>query len=1018
MAETKTNTNSVNDVLLDRENDEARKQSVRREWNALQHMLHLPRIEDLGNGEINVHESITNLIFDVRGALSNRAQINAEVLRSYTLESQRVGDAVAPDRSINIAQAWLNVIHANLTEEDIRGLIQNLPAAIQTLRTNPRNWITNNPVTFAGPPPCTGLVRIDLDHPVWAHGSRQEITARLLDQRPDRVGIRFMAALTPVGRTLNAQDIDAIFTATDDVIDPRLSLRPIEYNISANRRLSLDLPTLVRDNPDFAGFNRTQLDAHLQAMIGPDLDAYCAVIDRRTGNRVPITLAIASDIAQEVFTQLNLRSNNRLLARRVTLDNAIAARQPIDRLLSTSADNRELMIALATIQRDPTAASAIPQDQTARIQGDIQQNLQNLRTAQIIKNVEQLPLSEYTLEQIEESEDVLNDIAARASGGPGLPNGARVHIIHSPAHRPITTRRGVALTQVQANAIAARFGIRRESIHRSITVDVRNGTRENSAEFQAIIDLTVKGQEKLDESRNRLNNIRTNLDQLINSITENGFRDGTTIPNATYPLINRFLVQPPVRIPFVPGPIAPGTLAVQADQIDRNINLNALTAEVRLLLRNRQPRLDLRDVDFYQKRQEELEKQQRDNAEAGNQGLNGSEACWAVIRQGLINQGIRGPELEKTLMEMRNRVQASPESIRDRASLVDAAFPWDGEDETDRHNLEHWNHGREGRAISTGQTLRNNMPLIGASILSTAGAIVAGGAAGSALVLTGAAIPAGIAALYLGYRRLTGERFNAVQTYIDRLLPRTPDAHGHHGEDHGAPPFGIHIDDNPMHPSIRIPTLVRAYFGMKRLMALPEDNPRRVPETRQVVTFMRNIHRAILERTQLSFNNAAGMSQADMVQIHADGLKVEPAQLSAMTPIERMQRVQNYLINGFEDFADSNGGRYLKAIDQQSTVIYRHIDEGVQQYNKGRANRSAALKKYAYQNEFVSAAGVVNKSALLIKNVYWDAPKYVVKNTIIKPVKGAFSLLKKGALTFMGLSPSSGGHAGGHGGGH
>jgi hypothetical protein len=117
--------------------------------------------------------------------------------------------------------------------------------------------------------------------------------------------------------------------------------------------------------------------------------------------------------------------------------------------------------------------------------------------------------------------------------------------------------------------------------------------------------------------------------------------------------------------------------------------------------------------------------------------------------------------------------------------------------------------------------------------------------------------------------------------------------------------LGLGMNDNPYERRFRLPQLIDAYFRVKYLMSLPASNPLHLPESAQLVTFMRRLHQAIMDRSQESFNYASGMNNAELQQLRAAGMEVDAKTLPNMSMTDRMQTVHSFLHNG-QPYFDKN----------------------------------------------------------------------------------------------------------------
>lgn len=883
-----TNTQPPNDPRpLDRENDEAIAQSTRQHWSVLRHLLGLPSLLDLENfDQEQVAQRIANHIDHVRGGIAN-VDVLRDLLHEQFQQEEQISQRSFPEGSIvhhrqesglAAADAWLKVILQHFTEADVRALIEQLPASILTTNiVDGHVWMAIN--VDMGVLPLR-MIEIDLRHPIWRSGDVETIRQRLSGLSATQAGIDVFPEHPPITDITSA--INAIFDSAMEVVDPNLALYPIDLQgIPAGGNLTFDLPGLIRSHPETAAMNVQQLRAFFAAHQDIVDQHVIAIND-------PAHAGVAMDtVARVIFTQLRRPYTQPLASVQSSLADAIEARQPIERLLAGSADNRELMLALSIIQRDPQARHALDTEE----EEEIEQNTRRRTVASI-------------LHELSESQPIVLP-------APLPPNASLADIDNS----LLGLQTDIHTLQLELN----NWNVQ-ENAHRTALNAHQNALNSHQALQQNIAAATARNQ-----ARDQRHQANVNAYMSLPVATRATIPPPVADPHEPVPVLTPLPVTPPAPA-FTPiaGLISPfggvihtaeelktrlndyrrierdlmfaisqleerghlleqmctalneleiniaetyPTLTIlvdltgphfERDQVRANTRWGALALEIR----NNTPE-GLQTVEHYNEEIRRLRAEVEEQHEEEH-GPHGSEACWNVIRRGLQNQGMRGKELETNIGYMQSKLQRNDEAVRDMEALAESEFPYEGTEEAQ----EHWEEGK-----SSGRLLW---------------------------------------------------RYDAWHEYSERLY----DALGIHPEDLE--------DEDSHHPRqrrFRLPQLTNAYFATKYLSSLPESDPRCLPHIPEIINYQRGLHSAIIDRAQESYNNALGGSE----QLRAMG--IEPN----MTIGQRVQAAQNYLRN---DCAYLD--RYRPLFDQISNEAIRpvreRIDRSQQWVQRNAAVRGTAAK--------------------------------------------------------------------------
>ncbi|PIR53949.1 hypothetical protein COU75_03235 [Candidatus Peregrinibacteria bacterium CG10_big_fil_rev_8_21_14_0_10_42_8] len=356
-------------INFDREDNEAIGDATRRQWDAISHVLHLSALDRLADNaeQLQVTNRIVDLVNRTRGGAINTAQLTGQLNTQFTEERNARAPATPEGTSartmeqqqLAIAESWLQVIYRNVERKDITQLIADMPASIRPIDSPAGNneWVSYG-VTISTTPPVVTRITVDLQNPIWRSGSNQEIRARLDGKTLAQAGI-VTRPVVDISHTLNAADIDEIFKSKTNVVDPLLPLA--NTNLTAvplvgggNATVSVDLPRLFRDYPDTPGMDRAALQAHIAGLYPADINNILS----STGIDIATQITPAA-ITGRIFATLGRSITQSLASSESTLTAAIDSRQPIDSLLESTADNRELLLALSVFQQDPTTREAL-----------------------------------------------------------------------------------------------------------------------------------------------------------------------------------------------------------------------------------------------------------------------------------------------------------------------------------------------------------------------------------------------------------------------------------------------------------------------------------------------------------------------------------------------------------------------------------------------------------------------------------------------------------------------------------
>jgi hypothetical protein len=418
---------SDKNINFDREDNEAIGDATRRQWDAISHVLHLPALDRLADNaeQLQVTNRIGDLVNRTRGGAINAAQLTGQLNEQFTQERNSRAPSTPEgttartmeQQQLAIAESWLQVIYRNVERQDITQLISDMPASIRPVpgspTMSPDEWRVSG-VTIDGAPRD---IRIDLSNPIWRAGTKEQILTRITDTTVGQAGIRIMST-PPVtaSHTLSNAEATDILDSKADVIDPKLPLNsvalPSQTIAGVPTTVTVDLPRLFRHHPTTAGMNRAALATYLSTLSQDEYSDIVTGVNDGTGAAVDVDpVTTATQVVNRVYAALGRTATQPIASKESKLNDAIDSRQPIDDLLESTADNRELLLALSTIQRDPSAANA--NDNTiARNLLNAREKLTNEKTLRdAIESLKTLSKPSKTITALE------GEIAILAAGG-------------------------------------------------------------------------------------------------------------------------------------------------------------------------------------------------------------------------------------------------------------------------------------------------------------------------------------------------------------------------------------------------------------------------------------------------------------------------------------------------------------------------------------------------------------------------------------------------------------------------
>ncbi len=186
--------------------------------------------------------------------------------------------------------------------------------------------------------------------------------------------------------------------------------------------------------------------------------------------------------------------------------------------------------------------------------------------------------------------------------------------------------------------------------------------------------------------------------------------------------------------------------------------------------------------------------------------------------------------------------------------------------------------------------------------------------------------------------------------------------------------IGMTLRENPLATRRPLAELTHAYFRTKHFLALPEDDPNHLPGTSDVIAFMRRLHAAILRRTQESLH------RAEIQQLKALGMNIDADAVASMTLPQRVQAMHDLLRGGSSSYEST----FKSQLDAMAKRASRNRVEVIEGRETLQGNLLGAPK---------SAVGYLNPLAWLR-----GIGSAAASETGAKGIKAAWSATKNNAV--------------------
>jgi len=663
-----------------REDWEGQLKSTEQQFNAIAYLLGVSRTE-VADADARANESLKRIVdhmVNVRGRIAERAALYNVLRETYAqqlgvaearLQTQEATLSDPERRGYAVAEALLHTVDTHLKKEEIRAFLQEAPTAIRPVDGK---WKVN--VSLGG---IGTDIEIDLTHQDWKSGDQETIRKKLIGRRPSEVGI---ATTPPYNAPLKPEDVAEIFKSECDIISQRMPQWDLELSDfpAAGQRTMVDVARMLREAPQVANMNQATLEGELGGTLST-LYYNCVRAFDENSNRITPQPAPPA-ILPGLFAHLH-RTGRTFAQESSSLTDAIERRAAVENLVKSDATNRELLLALAAIRRDPTAADVIEfTSEGENIAKELEAENSLLQAARAVESIGGADEPNYSPNEIKRGEKIMNTVIQNAATYEGY-SSATDQLL------PVDLFTGLTGPDLAA---AQKTGIRQNI---NFEYKTKLGTSPASSNIDVFRKIAEKAQEKLQEftaESQKIDAIEVFLNDLGATLRERGIQPGALLA-ADYPKLRQYLK--------FTG--TPPFFGARRSQIGSKLRTDKvpLIEEFKKALKDAPPDPDrqvksLRSVVHYEQEVQDISGRLDEAESRTPETFEGSEACWNVIRQGLENQGLRKEEVESTIKYMRAHAEMTPDFRRE----LDGYAQRDIEPH-DPEAVEEWNRSHGFRQI-------------------------------------------------------------------------------------------------------------------------------------------------------------------------------------------------------------------------------------------------------------------------------------------------------------------------------
>ena len=847
------------------EDPSAQLHATREAYDALAQALGLPPVRELANQPVQagVRARLLTELQRIRGRID--ADLPEQFHQSVERNKSSLADEVVmlagtEADGIRYADGLLRTLNEYVDPAEIRKMAANI--ADIRLDSGTRLWEGN----VGG-----SNLEINIDSWMWSRGPAEienylkTHTNVTFAQAGIRVLTRPLNAATPVSTHL--KDILAL---SNDIVAPTVPRGAIDVqHVGTGYRSTVDLGLMLRSTPTpptptFAQMTDGDLITYFSnAAHALEFMRFFRTVDA-SGSPVAYAAAIVAPAINSLYSTVGRTPGGRLSIESSSLKDALDHRASVNQLFDGAADGREVLLALGIASKNPNALSAIHMHASKNVEEinkKIEKNNELQNAAETIKLLKDLDKPEFEETEIVAKTDLLKKYNQNVISGFRFELGALAPIT-APNRRSVNFLIGTPWGGADLSGNAGdltTLGLP----HGMSVVVARDSAKEvksdNEDQFKDVVKQSSELMEKYKHARiNRQKIADKAMSQIARILTKKKIASLTA-----YPKLDQYFS----------GTLIGGVMVyrVKADEIKEDLNndIDQLEEEYGQVLGEK-----INTVDQYKQQAGTLqtELQEEKKKAKGEKLVTGSEACWAVIRAGLLEQLRDTQAVENTVAYLQTRLKLTPAVQKDIAALSEG-----------------WRRDRDlGKAERSHRKAEKEWKKAG----RTYHAILKGGK--------------------------SFDTWGNYRSSLNRLMEEE---------------FHLDFDTNLRNGSVQsldIEDLRRAFFFVKYLYKVaPKEDKRRLPPSPEILDYLTNLREAIIRRTLEERNLATGSSDRNLRAL--EDMKIDPTKTPPMTDREVVRLVRSSL-NDDKAFYETEG--HKEWIEAMADEAYKPIQEKIESHER------------------------------------------------------------------------------------
>lgn len=741
-----------------------RSDSIQREWQMVRYALHLPPLDQLEAREVEVVSRIEGIVQGTRSRVLN-------VIGQDVLDLPPEAGDHYENRAEALAASLLDYLKMNMDETQMDALL-NQHREVELLQ-----FLQIPNVRINGQDND-----LEIRNGMWLENSEEE----MVDE--------WRRSPLAVFQSMNWADFDV--AGANDITEPMIRevMNILRHADNASIEAQIEHPQARQSaRVHVPGYPENMyVDVHVQVIAGDPSAAVRGALRDVTmlGTLLSSELALnpgsrrfmtvhnedavgfgalgGGQVATQLYRQFGKANHEHLTEERISLGDLERRQEVFHRLNEQDASSYEKLLAMGMLRRDNHAADVILNPQGANVpqlRADMEEQERRMHIANAIVDLNNR--ASFTLE------------GARG----GIATMQIVEGLSSSGNSAINIQQAVTAGGGNTAYLAA------QGIPATIP-----GTKNNAQQLADAQSRARAGRQQYEEARDRILGQIRNVQWSQAELSRRGITP-VQLTQAQYPTLHALFVQDGID-----------AWRVDEDDIAEAIartNPTSMRAEMERALAVLPANADdqiaiLQDSSHYSAEYQRLRSELSTALSSSTTPLEGSAACWAIIRHGLERSGMRRREVQETIVQLQSRSDQNADTQQLRQDMAEEDVPDESKADNDLH--QEWNNGKRV-AISGPRRLGN---------------------------------------------WVSEYRADPWLHYRDNLFRTGRDA------------IGMTINQNPKTVGTR--DLERSYFMAKHLYDLPAEDPRRLPHVHEVRMFLRRCHAELAKRYAEGVMTATGTS--------------------------------------------------------------------------------------------------------------------------------------------------------------